>query len=419
MRTLVVALLLAMAIGGCRDRRKEAVEKVDNDAAAVTVGQSVVRANFDATSLTPLEATYRVTSDRIHRNDFQVPTGKPMPRPEVLDNVVASGRLSGAPAEPGTPPKVDHNGTVTSAKGTVANLDYTDLSAAIKSDGDDIVIERYSAKTLDGTVSGNGRVSPTAVPPAFDIHTEVKNVDLAKYFQFKFPAMANVIEGRISLAATISGAGQEWEQIATSLAGNGDAAVVKGALLNVNLANELVASLQQLPLVPAGLTERLQARNPKLFSGNQTVFENLDGDFTIDAGKIRSDDLFLEAADFSIKGDGWLGLDRTMNLRTTFVFSQKLSKDIVGELPIAKYLQNSEGRIVLPLVLSGDVVKPKIAPDTDAISSALQRGAVDEGKNKLGDELKDRLGDGVKDLLGGFGKKKGDKAPADTTGGKR
>jgi hypothetical protein len=385
------------------------------DDAALSVGQSKIRAAFSATSLTPLAASFRVTSDRIYRNDFQVPVQK-VPRPEVLDNVVASGTVR---ADPDTPEANLLEAKVTSASGTIANLDYTDLLATVHSEGDTIRIEQFTANTLDGKVAGSGRARPAAVPPTFDVQTRVSAVNLAKYFQYKFPNMANVIEGRIDLNLNIAGAGKTWDEIATSLEGAGGAVVVRGALLNVNLANELVASLQQLPMVPAGLGERLRTKHPQLFSGTSTAFQNLDGEFTIDGGKIRSDDLFLKAADFYIKGDGWLGFDRTLDLRTSFVFSEKLSRDIVGELSVAKYLQNSEGRIVLPLVLSGDLVKPRIAPDSDAITAALRQGAVDEGKNRLQDEIKDRLGDGVKDLFGGLGKKKDTKAPADTTGGKR
>lgn len=384
--------------------------------ASFKVGRSVIEASARAQQLAPLDLTYRVSSDRIWREDFQAPSGPAMPREEMLDNVVASGRVWRDAQAPATAP-VDHEGTVTSAGGVIANLDYTDLTAKMRSDGADIVIESFSAKSLDGTVAGYGRVQPTVVPPRFDIHTEVKKVDLAKYFQYKFPTMANVIEGRIDLSVNLAGAGKTWEEVSSTLEGDGGAVVIRGALLNVNLANELIAGIRSLPLVPANLDERLRAKHPHLFGGNSTAFENLDGEFRITGGKIATDDLFLKAADFYVKGDGWLGFDRTLNLKTSFVFSEAVSRDIVRELPIAKYLQNAEGRIVLPLVLRGDVVKPSIVPDSDAIGAAFQRGAVDEGRGRLRDEIKDRLGDGVKDLFGGRKKKTAEEKPDTSSSG--
>ncbi len=379
------------------------------EGASLKVGQSLIRMTARADQLEPLVASYRISSERIWKDDFVAPTAT-APRPEVLDNVVAAGRVwRDAPA----PATVQHEGTISSSKGVVANLDYTAMNAKTRSEGEVIVIDSFSAKSLDGTVSGNGRVEPKSIPPRFDIHTEVKGIDLARYLQYKFPTLANVIEGRIDMNFNMAGAGATWEEIVTTLEGDGGALVVRGSLLNVNLANELLAGIEGLPLVGSGVGDRIRRRNPKLFSGKSTAFENLDGVFTIANGRINTNDLFLKAADFMVKGDGWLSFDRQMSLRTSFVFSEKLTADIVRELPIAKYLKDSRGRIVLPLVFSGDVVKPRIAPDSDAISAALQRGVVDEGRNNL----KGQVEKGVRDLFKGFGKKKRPPAPPDTTGG--
>jgi uncharacterized protein involved in outer membrane biogenesis len=384
--------------------------RVEN--ASLKVGRSVINATARADRITPLEASYRITSQRIWRDDFQTPPA-PAPRPEVLDNVVASGRVWSSAAAAGEAAPVQHEGTVTSSSGVVANLDYAELKATTRTEGDVIVIASFGARSLDGTVTGSGRIEPKNVPPRFDIQSDIKGVDLAQYFQYKFPAMASVLEGRIDLSLNAAGAGREWKDIATSLEGSGGAVVVRGSLLNVNLANELIGGIQGLPMVPPNLAERMRARNPRLFGGNSTAFENLDGKFTIAGGRINTSDLFLKAADFTVMGDGWLGFDSQLNIKTRFVFSQKLTEDVIRELPIAKYLRNNEGRIVLPLLFTGAVSSPRIVPDGDAISASLQQGAVDEGT----DRLKDQLKGGVKDLLKGFGKKKTKPEAPDTTSG--
>jgi uncharacterized protein involved in outer membrane biogenesis len=338
-----------------------------------------------------------VTSDRVWREDVQAPPAKPAPRPEVLDDIVAEGTVWQE-----SPEKFAHKGTVSSQSGVIANLDYTAMTASIHSDGDAIVIDSYAAKLLDGTVEGSGRVEPLSVPPGFDVVTHVREVDLARYFDLKFPSFGKFIEGRIDLDVNVAGAGKEWNDIAKTLKGSGDAMVIRGALLNFNLADELLAGLQTVPLVPSGFAERVRARNPKLFASDATVFENLKGDLSFENGRMNAGGLVLKAADFSISGDGWFSFDRTMNLNSTVVFSQKLSADIVGEFPIAKYLLDTQGRLSLPLSLSGDVLSPKLGLDTNVLATKFQQSAVDEGRNKL----KGQLQEGVKDLLGGFGKKK-------------
>ncbi len=66
MRGILLAVLLALAIGGCKDRRKEAIDKVDSDAAAVKKASAavnqVIRNSTDCTAAKPLipEAYQRI-----------------------------------------------------------------------------------------------------------------------------------------------------------------------------------------------------------------------------------------------------------------------------------------------------------------------------------------------------------------------
>jgi hypothetical protein len=372
--------------------------------ASLVVGRSTINATVRPDRLEPLELTYRIRSDRLWRDDFQAPSGPARPRPEFLDDVVATGRVWRKPQAPPDAP-VEHEGTVTSARGVIADLDYTNLQAKTRYDGSDIVIDSFSAKSLDGTVTGNGRVQ-LAEPLRFDVHTEVKQINLAKYFKHKFPGMAKVVEGRIDLNVNLTGSGNTWEEISSTLEGDGGAVIVRGSLLSVNLANELVEGIMSFPLVPGNFGKRLRSKHPRLFKGNKTAFENLDGEFEIDGGKIKTDDLFIKAADFYVEGDGWFSFDRSLNLEAKLYFSPALSRDIVAELPMASYLKNSDGRVVLPISLSGDVMKPTIEPDSDVFSDVLEEAVVDEGKSLLKDEIEDKLGDELKDLLGMPEKKK-------------
>ena len=70
MRGVVLTVLLALALGGCMDRRKEAIDKLDHDAeavqkAAAAVNQ-VIRNSPDCTAAKPLfpEAYERIEEAR-------------------------------------------------------------------------------------------------------------------------------------------------------------------------------------------------------------------------------------------------------------------------------------------------------------------------------------------------------------------
>jgi hypothetical protein len=306
-------------------------------------------------------------------------------------------------------PKVIENTlTVTSKSGIVSNIDYTDAEAVIRATPDKSVIERFSAKAMGGTVSGSGTFEPKI--SKFDLKTKVENVNLAEYFRYKSPALADVLVGRISADFDIAGQGKTWEALQKTLTGGGSTLVVEGAFLKANLAQQLFTSVQSTPLVPAGFVERIKAKNPKLFGENKTAFENLAGKVRIADGKINAGDLKLVSNDFTLGGEGWFSFSKEMDLNTTFALSQKLTNDLIAEVPAAKFLINSNGRFELPIKLTGAVMKPNVGVDSKAMQARLQQGLVQQGKKEVTDEVNKQ----VKGLLDGLTKKKQPTTPPKT-----
>ena len=257
---------------------------------------------------------------------------------------------------------------------------------------------------MGGTMTGKGTLQP--VESKFDVTTSIESINLAEYFKYKAPALTEVLSGKISGDMQIAGQGKEWESIAKTLTGGGTALVIEGSLLNVNIANEIFSSINKVPMVPADLTQKMRARNPKLFEQEKTVFQNLSSKFTINNGRIQVPDLKLATSDFALNGDGWFSFTKEMNVNSTLSLSKKLSSDLVAEVPMARYLLTPDGKIDVPLSLSGGLLKPAVKVDTAAMTTKFQRSLVSEGQQQLQEKAKT----GLKDLLGG--KKT---APPDTT----
>ena len=373
---------------------------------ALRVGSSLVKVKGNA-ELLPLKAKYEITSAEAHRTDFQTPP-KPSPRPEVLRDVKIEGKIW----QEGE--KILHAGTASSPSGTVANVDYRNMTAVIASTEDKIVIEKFSADALGGKLEGTGTFEPNKTPPRFEMETRVRQVNVAEYFKYKVESLPKFIEGTIDLDLGLSGAGKEWKEISPTLSGQGGALVVQGALLNLNIANELLTGLEQLPLVGQAAISRVRQNNPKMFSGNKTAFKNLTADVRIDGGRIHTKGLVIKTGDYSIYGAGWVSFDRQVSIKSTIVFSNQATQSIIRDLAVAKYLANDKGQLEIPITLTGPMTKPKIWPDIDALSKKIQASALDSGIDELRDRLGDELGGQVKDLFGGFGKKKSTAKP-DTT----
>jgi hypothetical protein len=364
--------------------------------ASFTIGRSRFQATADIASFAPMTTSYTVTSAEVWRADVQAaaPNAPKLPRPEVFRGVVVRGRTVE------TKPKVAVNEMeISSATGVVSNIDYTNATARVRATPDSVVIRSFDARALAGTVSGKGTMNPKA--SSFDIETHVANVNLAEYFRFKAPALVDVISGRINADFSISGAGKTWEDVQKTLAGKGNTVVLEGALLNVNLARQLLASIQSIPLLPRDLTARMEAKNPRLFASNATFFKDMTSNVTIADGKIQVPDLRLASSDLSIAGAGWISLGKDMSLNTTLTLSDQLTADLVSEVPAAKYLLASSGRMEIPLSFSGTVVKPALSVDSAALAARLQSSLVKEGQQGLNQQ--------IKGLLDGLGKKKEEK----------
>jgi uncharacterized protein involved in outer membrane biogenesis len=374
--------------------------------ARAKVGRSSISLKADAASLRPLKATYRVRSGEVYRDDFNTPP-KPAPRPEILRNLVVSGSLR----QEGEAVRLD--GEATSANGTLANVDYSDLQATIGSSPDRIDIDSFSAKTLGGTVEGRGAYLPKETPPRFEVTTRVRSVNLTEYFSYKVKSLPQFIEGTIDVDLELAGAGKEWEQVKPTLTGGGGAVVVRGSLLNVNVANEILSAIAQLPLVDQNAVARVRQNNPKLFSGDKTAFKDLKGNVRIENGRIHSKGLVLKSDEFSVFGEGWFSLDRQMDLNTNIVLSAAATQGIIREVAAIKYITNDKGQLEIPLSWTGALTNPALSPNLDALSKKLQDSAIDSGIDKIRDELGGEVGDAVKDIFKGLGKKKD--AKKDTT----
>jgi autotransporter translocation and assembly factor TamB len=373
--------------------------------ATFAIGKSTFNVAADVPSFKPMQATYTVTSPEIVRLDVQAPApdAKPLPRPEVFRDVVVKGEATEKA------PKVIENAiTLTSKSGTASNIDYTDAEAVVRATPEKAIIDRFSAKAMGGNVSGSGTFEPKI--SKFDVSTKVEKVNLAEYFRYKSPLLADVLVGRIDADLNLGGQGKTWEELQKTLEGKGGALVIEGAFLNVNLAQQLFTSVQKMPMVPAGFADRIKAKNPKLFADNKTTFQNLAGKLVIADGKINTNDLHLKSSDFSLTGGGWFSFGKQMDLNTSLVLSEKLTSDLVAEVPMAKYLLNSNGRFELPIKLSGAIAKPAVGVDANLIQARLTQGLTQQGK----EEINKKATDTVKGLLDGLGKKKAP-APPDTT----
>ncbi len=376
------------------------------------MGKSDVTTSFSVTQFEPMKLSYVVTSPELRREDVQVYQPVLPERLDLFRKVTVRGAAVVA-----DPKNFTHNGLFTSPAGIVSGADYNILRADFKGDTKKVRIESYQLNTLGGSVTGNGEFVVAGDTPSFSVVSKVNSIDLVKFAEYRMPGLSKAIEGKISLDLTVGGKGKKWDDIQPTLAGNGTGEMLQGAFLSVNIANDLLAGLEQIQLIPRSFFANLRQRHSNVFGGNRTAFENVRGRLKIEDGRIFTSGVDMVTAGYGIKANGSLGFDQTLELDCTLSFTPEMTNSLVAQFDGVKYLRGADGRVTLPVKLVGDVKKPKVVPDIAAITNTLQKNLVsdakDELKDKLGDVLNDKLKDGkLKDVIGGFGKKK---TPPDST----
>ncbi|MFH1143505.1 MAG: hypothetical protein V1774_03075, partial [Candidatus Eisenbacteria bacterium] len=159
--------------------------------------------------------------------------------------------------------------------------------------------------------------------------------------------------------------------------------------------------------------------------------------FHIENGRLSFDGLTLAAGGIEVTGRGWQALDGRVEMGLHIALPREFSDALRGRLPaeLAQVLlAGDDARILLPFTVSGEMPKPKIAIDVEALragareriqerlreeSERLQqeaRGRLQEEAHARAGGLLDRILGGTRDTTGRADTLAADSlAPAETT----
>jgi len=298
---------------------------------------------------------------------------------------------------------VGQNGTVTISSPVIntANLPMTlplnkpvaitDLKIAAEVKGQEAKLNNLSFQLFDGQITGQGQLIAGSDAPPFNSTMTIQGLQLG-------PALDTVAATHVSISGTagadlaLQGRGFSMPDLTKSLEGTSHVAVKDGKIEGVNLLQEAVSILKV-----AGIS---------LDHAQATAFSTIETDLAIKQGIINVQHLLMDSHDFQATGGGTIGFDQTLNLTLHLNLSQDLSQKIAGASPITK-LAMKEGRLSLPLIITGTVQAPSYGLDSKALTGKVQEQVKEKVKEALGDLFKgstkpDDLKQKGQDLLKGL-----------------
>ncbi|MDP3723585.1 MAG: AsmA family protein [Candidatus Omnitrophota bacterium] len=161
------------------------------------------------------------------------------------------------------------------------------------------------------------------------------------------------------------------QQLSRALSGRGRLALAQPKIANLNVLREVFGRLSILP----GLVEALEARLPDLYreklEATDTLLAPLDVAFQLQDGSLRFDALELGTDAFELTGSGRVGLDRSVQIRSTLRIEPALSAALIKGVHELQGLANAQGWMEIPVTIQGRAPQLAVLPDVDYVASKL------------------------------------------------
>jgi uncharacterized protein involved in outer membrane biogenesis len=269
-------------------------------------------------------------------------------------------------------------------------LKNLEVNADLK--GQDARLSNLSFQVFDGEAKTRGGMSLGSASPPFNGQVVIRGIQLKPVLEALSPESKVSVSGRAAADIAVAGRGFSWPELTKALEGPGHVEIKEGRIEGVNLTGEALALLKV-----AGIS---------LDQAKATAFSTLETDFMIKQGIVQVQKLLADSHDFQATGNGTVGFDQTLKLLVNLNLSQAMTQKIAGSSPVAKVAMK-DGRLRLPLVITGTVQQPSYGLDAKAFTGKVQEQLQEKAKATVegllqGTTQPSDLKKEGKDLLKGF-----------------
>ena len=310
-----------------------------------------------ADSLQPLHATYSVKADDIKVEQF----APKRPANEELRQLAMSGNASQSAGA------IDISAQLSSASGLVAGVPYQNLALSADYAGQRAKIQSLSLSAFGGTIAAvaDATLGPQ---PSFVATLNTDNIDLQKALTAEKAKMADTLRGQLTGQVSVAGRGSKFEEIKPTLQGSGNMSLKNGKLVGINLGAETLKKVKGIPGIDSLITPNVIARHPSLFKDKDTEITQASLSFVLQGPRMTTHDLTVASPDYKLLGDGWLDMDKNIDMSAHVLMSREFSADLRADRKNVVYLEDQQGQIDIPVIITGALPKPSILPNIQALA---------------------------------------------------
>lgn len=351
-------------------------QEADIKETGFSLGNSRIRFAAAIDRFIPLALSFKLSTPELRPADFQVSLPDER-KADVIKNLSSEGRLG---IQNGT---ATFQGRLASTEGTLYKVGYKGLDATLSVAEKVATIRSLRVNALNGVLQVEGEYAFHDPLPRFSLASKIRGIDLKELYTALDAKAERDIRGQLNADMKVSGSGQKWDEMKSTLRGQGEAEVVQGAVLNFNIAESTLSGITGIPGLTNIISPRVRKKYPETFEAKDTEFKELKALFDLGDSRVNVKSLRIAAADYSVQGNGWADFDRKVDFRSVLMFSQRLSADLGESAREVKYLFNNENHLEIPFALTGRLPKVKAKPDSQYLGKMVQRGFLRRGTEEL------------------------------------
>lgn len=248
-------------------------------------------------------------------------------------------------------------------------VEVKNLEASADLKGQEARLANLAFQVFNGQAKAQGGLSMGTATPPFNGKVTIQGLQVGPAIDAVSPNSQVSISGTAAMDIAVAGRGFSMPDLTKTLEGPGHMEVKDGKIEGINLTQEAATLLKVVGL--------------SVDQANATAFSTIETDFSIKQGIVNLQKLLMDSHDFQATGHGTIGFDQALNLGINLNLSQTLSQKIAGSSPIAK-LALKEGRLRLPLLITGTVQAPSYGLDAKAMTGKVQEQVQEKVKEAVG-----------------------------------
>ena len=376
---------------------------------AASIGSTNASGSLTLRDFVNPQVQFALKADKILVAELEKIFGaSPAQKAELRDfwNIVPTANAAPA-AQTGMLGKMSGAGTINVGNLTYQNLVLTNVNSKVNIDRGIFRLDPIIAQLFGGQQAGSIVVDMRSNPATYTFNSKLAKVD-ANQLLSSVSSLKNTLYGMLAANANTSFSSTGGSDIAKSLNGNMNLDLSNGKLAKVDLLYQL-ANIGKFLNTGKAISQK-----------DYTNLVKLGGDFNIKNGLAETNNLKAVIDGGTLAAVGALNLvDQSVNMHVTAVLTKAMT-DSIGGRNIGGFmntaLQNSNGELVMPILVTGSMNSPHFAPDVQQIArmklqnllptssnpAAGVLGALLGGKNAAGQNNQNQQGvQGILQQLGG------------------